>query len=75
MLDKDHIQERLKETFLSQLGKEVSEAQVSALDDVSEKMADVIIEAIRSIEISYQGGLVSPETGEEITGTFKYEIK
>lgn len=45
------------------------------MDDVSEKMADVIIEAIRSIEISYQGGLVFPETGEEITGTFKYEIK
>ena len=45
-----------------------------ALDKVADKLADAIINAIKSQQITYSAGLVAPSMGGPVTGTFNYVI-
>ena len=46
----------------------------AALDKVADKIAATVIDAIKSTQITYSGGLAAPPMGVPVEGIFQYTI-
>ena len=46
----------------------------AALDKVADKIAAAVIDAIKSTQITYSGGLAAPPMGGPVEGIFQYTI-
>lgn len=71
-LVKASIKGEIKSAFTAVMDQK--ENRGDALDKVADKLADAIINAIKSQQITYSAGLVAPSTGGPVTGMFNYTI-
>jgi hypothetical protein len=71
MLVKASIQSEIKSAFTDVMNQE-DDKREDALNKVAEKLADAVINAIKSAQITYTAGLVSPMG--PVTGMFNYTI-
>lgn len=72
-LVKNTIKKGIKDAFTSVMDQADADRE-GALDKVADKIADTVIEAIKSVQITYTTGLVAPPTGGAVTGKFTYTI-
>lgn len=72
-LVKATIKSEVKEAFTAVMNQQGDDRE-GALDKVADKLADAIINAIKSQQITYSAGLVAPSKGGPVTGTFNYVI-
>lgn len=72
-LVKATIKSEVKEAFTAVMNQN-DDNRSGALDKVADKLADAIINAIKSQQITYSTGLVAPSTGGPVTGVFNYTI-
>ena len=72
-LVKATIKSEVKEAFTAVMNQQGDDRE-GALDKVADKLADAIINAIKSQQITYTAGLVAPSMGGPVTGTFNYVI-
>lgn len=72
MLVKNTIKAAVKEAFTAVMSQE--ENRADALDKVADKLATAIVDAIKSMEITYSTGLVAPPSGGPVTGMFTCTI-
>lgn len=72
-LVKATIKSEVKEAFTAVMNQQGDDRE-GALDKVADKLADAIINAIKSQQITYSAGLVAPSMGGPVTGTFNYDI-
>ena len=73
-LVKATIKSELKSAFTAVMDQS-DDDRAGALDKVADKLADAIINAIKSQLITYSAGLVAPPTGGPVTGVFNYTIE
>ena len=71
MLIKTTIKAEVKSAFEAVIN-DTSDDRLGAIDKVVDKLADAIINAIKSQQITYSTGLISPMGA--VTGTFTYTI-
>lgn len=71
-LVKETIKIGIKSAFTDVMNQEKN--REDALDKVADKIASTIIDAIKSAQIMYNGGLAAPSMGGPVTGIFKYTI-
>lgn len=71
MLVKSKIKADVKQAFLVEM--ESTDNRYDVLDRVADKLADVIIESIKSAKINYTTGLIAPMGA--VTGEFNCEIE
>ena len=72
-LIKATIKSEVKEAFTAVMNQQGDDRE-GALDKVADKLADAIINAIKSQQITYSAGLVAPPMGGPVTGVFNYTI-
>lgn len=72
-LVKATIKSEVKDAFTAVMNQKDDDRE-GALDKVADKLADAIINAIKSQQITYTAGLVAPSMGGPVTGTFNYKI-
>ena len=72
-LVKATIKSEVKDAFTAVMNQKDDDRE-GALDKVADKLADAIINAIKSQQITYTAGLVSPSMGGPVTGAFNYVI-
>lgn len=72
MLVKETIKAGIYTAFTEVMDQE--EGREKALDTLAGKIADAVIEAVKSAQISYTAGLIAPAMGGPVTGTFQYTI-
>jgi ribosome recycling factor len=72
MLVKATIKSSIKKAFKDQAIKK--DNPESALDDLAGKIADAVIDAIKSAQITYTAGLTTAPGGGPVTGMFNYTI-
>lgn len=72
-LVKATIKSEVKEAFTAVMNQQGDDRE-GALDKVADKLADAIINAIKSQQITYSDGLVAPSMGGPVTGAFNYVI-
>lgn len=72
-LVKATIKSEVKEAFTAVMNQQGDDRE-GALDKVADKLADAIINAIKSQQITYSAGLVAPSMGGPVTGAFNYVI-
>lgn len=72
-LVKATIKSEVKEAFTAVMNQKDDDRE-GALDKVADKLADAIINAIKSQQITYSAGLVAPSMGGPVTGAFNYVI-
>lgn len=72
-LVKATIKSEVKEAFTAVMNQQDDDRE-GALDKVADKLADAIINAIKSQQITYTAGLVAPSMGGPVTGAFNYVI-
>ena len=72
-LVKATIKSEVKEAFTAVMNQKGDDRE-GALDKVADKLADAIINAIKSQQITYSAGLVAPSMGGPVTGTFNCVI-
>lgn len=72
-LVKATIKSEVKDAFTAVMNQKDDDRE-GALDKVADKLADAIINAIKSQQITYSAGLVAPSMGGLVTGTFNYKI-
>jgi len=72
-LVKATIKSEVKDAFTAVMNQKDDDRE-GALDKVADKLADAIINAIKSQQITYSAGLVAPSMGGSVTGTFNYKI-
>ena len=72
-LVKATIKSEVKDAFTAVMNQKDDDRE-GALDKVADKLADAIINAIKSQQITYTAGLVAPSMGGPVTGAFNYEI-
>lgn len=72
-LVKATIKSEVKEAFTAVMNQQGDDRE-GALDKVADKLADAIINAIKSQQITYTAGLVAPSMGGPVTGAFNYVI-
>ena len=72
-LVKATIKSEVKEAFTAVMNQKDDDRE-GALDKVADKLADAIINAIKSQQITYTAGLVAPSMGGPVTGAFNYVI-
>lgn len=72
-LVKATIKNEVKEAFTAVMNQQGDDRE-GALDKVADKLADAIINAIKSQQITYSAGLVAPSMGGPVTGAFNYVI-
>ena len=72
-LVKATIKSEVKEAFTAVMNQQGDDRE-GALDKVADKLADAIINAIKSQQITYTAGLVAPSTGGPVTGAFNCTI-
>ena len=72
-LVRDAIKGDIKSAFTAVMNQE-GDDRMGAIDALSGKIADAVVNAINSMEINYTGGLVAPDMGGPITGAFGYQI-
>ncbi|MEG1554588.1 MAG: hypothetical protein RRZ64_08530 [Rikenellaceae bacterium] len=70
---KEEIKNNIKSAFNNVRG-DTYDADIS-LDTLSDILADAVIDAIKSMKITYTTGLSAPPTGGPVTGVFNYTIK
>lgn len=73
MLDKQIIKDSVAAAFEAVMNQKDDQRQ-AAIDTVSDHLADTIIEAIKSMQVTYISGLTSA-TGGLVSGKFEYTIK
>lgn len=73
MLNKQTIKDSVAAAFEAVMNQRDDQRQ-AAIDVVSDHLADTIIEAIKSMQITYVSGLTSA-TGGVVSGKFEYTIK
>lgn len=71
MLAHGTIKKEIKEAFVSVMNDEGDRTE--ALDQVADKIATAVVNAIKSATIVYTAGLVSPAGA--VTGTFQGSLK
>jgi hypothetical protein len=49
-------------------------SRTAAIDKVADKIADAVMNAIKSMKINYTSGLATPSGGGAVTGVFTYTI-
>ena len=72
-LVKATIKSEVKDAFTAVMNQQGDDRE-GALDKVADKLADAIINAIKSQQITYTAGLVAPSMGGPVTGAFNYVI-
>lgn len=72
-LVKATIKSEVKEAFTAVMNQQGDDRE-GALDKVADKLADAIINAIKSQQITYTAGLVAPSMGGPVTGALNYVI-
>lgn len=72
MLVKETIKSNIKEAFNTVRGD--TDSPDLSIDDLSGILADAVIEAIKSMQITYTAGLMAPPAGGPVTGTLNYTI-
>ena len=72
-LVKATIKSEVKDAFTAVMNQKDDDRE-GALDKVADKLADAIINAIKSQKITYTAGLVAPSMGGPVTGAFNYVI-
>lgn len=72
MLVKETIKAGIQSAFTEVMDQE--EGRKEALDKLAGKIAETVIEAVKSAQISYTAGLIAPAMGGPVTGTFQYTI-
>lgn len=72
-LVKATIKSEVKDAFTAVMNQQDDDRE-GALDKVADKLADAIINAIKSQQITYTAGLVAPSMGGPVTGAFNYVI-
>lgn len=72
-LVKATIKSEVKDAFTAVMNQKDDDRE-GALDKVADKLADAIINAIKSQQITYSAGLVAPSMGGPVTGAFNYVI-
>jgi len=72
-LVKATIKSEVKDAFTAVMNQKDDDRE-GALDKVADKLADAIINAIKSQQITYTAGLVAPSMGGPVTGAFNYVI-
>ncbi len=72
-LVKATIKSEVKDAFTAVMNQKDDDRE-GALDKVADKLADAIINAIKSQQITYTSGLVAPSMGGPVTGAFNYVI-
>lgn len=70
-LNKEAIKGEIKSAF-TQVMNQQGDDREGAIDKVADKLTDAVINAIKSTQITYSAGLVSPMGA--VTGTFNYTI-
>lgn len=70
-LVKATIKAGIKDAF-AQVMDQQGDDRIGAIDKVADKISDTVIEAIKSAQITYTAGLVSPMGA--VTGTFGCKI-
>lgn len=73
MLVKETIKANIREAFNTVRGD--TDSPDISIDDLSGILADAVIEAIKSMQITYTAGLMAPPMGGAVTGTFQCEIQ
>lgn len=73
MLIKKVIQANIREAFITVQGD--TDCPDISIDDLSGILADAVIDAIKSMQITYTAGLVAPPGGGAVTGVFNCTIK
>lgn len=71
-LVKETIKAGIKSAFVSVM--EDTGDREAALDKVADKIAATVIDAIKSVQITYEGGLATPPMGGAVTGFFQYTL-
>ena len=71
-LVKTTIKNELKQAFTAVMNQ--SSGRGGAIDTVADKLADAIINAIKSQQITHTTGLVAPSGGGAVTGVLDYTI-
>lgn len=71
-LVKETIKAGIKSAFTSVM--EDTGDREAALDKVADKIAATVIDAIKSVQITYGGGLATPPMGGPVEGIFQYTI-
>ena len=72
MLVKETIKSEIKSAFTAVMNQETD--REGALETVASKLADAVINAIKSQQITYTSGLAAPSGGGAVTGRFNYTI-
>lgn len=72
-LVKTTIQKAIKGSFEAVMNQ-ADDKREEALDTLSGQLADAVINAIKSVTITYSTGLVAPPAGGPVTGTFTCTI-
>lgn len=71
MLVKETIKAEIKSAYTQVMND--TEGREASIDKVSDALSDAVMNAIRSIMITYVGGLTTPMG--PVTGTFQFTIK
>lgn len=71
-LDKDRLKEKIKGAFQTEQTENVDHN--ASLERISEKLAQAIIEEIKSLKIEYTAGLIAPSAGGTVTGTILHTV-
>lgn len=72
MLNKSAIRADIKSAFTSVMNQEGD--RDAALDKVADKIASAVVDAIKSIQITYSSGLIATPQGGPVTGAFNCKI-
>lgn len=68
-LDKQKISADIAEAFIRVMDTEGNDRR-GAINMVADRIADAVMDAIRSATINYDAGLTAPAGGGAVTGTF-----
>lgn len=72
-LIKETVKAGILEAFTQVMHQEDDQRE-AALNKIADTIADTVIAAIKSAQITYNGGLTAPSGGGPVTGTFGYKI-
>jgi hypothetical protein len=72
MLDKERLKGKIRSAFADEQN-ETSDYNKS-LDNISEKIAQAVIDEVKQAKIQYVSGLISPTSGGPVTGTITHTI-
>ncbi|MWB96758.1 hypothetical protein GON26_20545 [Flavobacterium sp. GA093] len=72
MLDKERLKGKIRSAFADEQNEQSDYNK--SLDNISEKIAQAVIDEVKQAKIQYVSGLISPTSGGPVTGTITHTI-